>query len=42
MLGGRVYAAPSGVAHVLGSGGDVIVRLNRQALPLFDSRSVSE
>ena len=37
MLGDRVYAAPPGVAHVLGSGGDVIVRLNRQALPLFDS-----
>jgi hypothetical protein len=37
MLGDRVYAAPPGVAHVLGSGGDVIVRLNRQALPMFDS-----
>jgi hypothetical protein len=37
MLGDRVYAAPPGVAHVLGSGGDVIVRLNRQALPLFNS-----
>lgn len=37
MLGDRVYAAPPGVAHVLDSGGDVIVRLNRQALPMFDS-----
>lgn len=38
MLGDRVYAAPPGVAHVLEAGGDVIVRLNRQALPLFDSK----
>lgn len=38
MLGDRVYAAPPGVAHVLGGGGDVIVRLNRQALPMYDSR----
>lgn len=38
MLGDRVYAAPPGVAHVLKGGGDVIVRLNRQALPLFDSK----
>ena len=37
MLGDRVYAAPPGVAHVLEGGGDVIVRLNRMALPLFDS-----
>ena len=38
LLGDRVYAGPPGVAHVLGSGGDVIVRLNRQALPIYDSR----
>ena len=38
MLGDRVYAAPPGVAHVLDGGGDVVVRLNRTALPLFDSR----
>lgn len=37
MLGDRVYAAPPGVAHVLEGGGDVLVRLNRMALPLFDS-----
>jgi hypothetical protein len=37
VLGDRVYAAPPGVAHVLAGGGDVIVRLNRQALPVFDS-----
>lgn len=36
MLGDRVYATPPGVAHVLAAGGDVVVRLNRQSLPLFD------
>jgi hypothetical protein len=36
LLGDRVYAAPPGVAHVVRAQGDVIVRLNRQALPLFD------
>jgi len=36
VMGDRVYAAPPGVAHVVGRGGDVIVRLNRQALPLFE------
>lgn len=36
MLGDRVYAAPPGVAHVVRAGGDVIVRLNRQSLPLYD------
>ncbi len=36
MLGDRVYASPPGVSHVLHAHGDVIVRLNRQALPLFD------
>ena len=35
-MGDRVYAAPPGVAHVVRSQGDVVVRLNRQALPLFD------
>lgn len=39
MMGDRVYAAPPGVTHVLDAGGDVIVRLNRQALPLFDARA---
>lgn len=38
LLGDRVYAAPPGVAHVLGGARDVIVRLNRAALPLFDFR----
>lgn len=36
LMGDRVYAAPPGVAHVVNAGGEVIVRLNRQALPLFD------
>lgn len=36
MMGDRVYAAPPGIAHVVRAKGDVIVRLNRQALPLFD------
>ncbi len=35
VLGDRVYAAPPGVAHVVRSHGDVVVRVNRQALPLF-------
>lgn len=36
MLGDRIYANPAGVAHVVDAHGDVLVRLNRQALPLFD------
>lgn len=36
LMGDRVYAAPPGVAHVVKAQGDVLVRLNRQALPLFD------
>jgi hypothetical protein len=35
MMGDRVYAAPPGVSHVVNAGGDVIVRLNRAALPLY-------
>lgn len=37
MMGDRVYAAPPGVSAVVNAGGDVIVRLNRAALPLFES-----
>jgi hypothetical protein len=36
MLGDRGYANPNGVAHVVGAGGEVVVRLNRKAMPLFD------
>jgi hypothetical protein len=36
MMGDRVYATPVGVAHVTDAGGDLLVRLNRQSLPLFD------
>jgi DDE family transposase len=36
MLGDRIYANPPGVAHVVNAHADVLVRLNRQALPLFD------
>lgn len=35
LLGDRVYAAPPGIGHVVRAHGDVVVRLNRQALPLF-------
>ena len=38
LMGDRVYAAPPGVSHVVNRGGDVIVRWNRGALPLFDSK----
>ena len=34
-LGDRGYSNPNGVRHVVGAGGEVIVRLNRSALPLF-------
>ena len=36
MMGDRVYAAPPGVSHVIDAGGDVIVRLNRGSLPLYE------
>lgn len=36
MMGDRIYANPPGVAHVVHAHADVLVRLNRQALPLFD------
>jgi hypothetical protein len=35
-LGDRGYSNPNGVRHVVGAGGDVIVRLNRTSLPLFN------
>jgi hypothetical protein len=36
ILGDRVYATPVGVAHVHRAHADLVVRLNRQSLPLFD------
>ena len=36
MLGDRGYANPNGVAHVVEAGGEVVVRLNRKAMPLFE------
>ena len=35
LLGDRGYSNLNGVRHVVEAGGDVIVRLNRHALPLF-------
>jgi hypothetical protein len=37
MMGDRVYATPVSVAHVRAAQGDIIVRLNRQSLPIFDT-----
>jgi hypothetical protein len=36
LLGDRGYANPNGVQHVIDGGADVVVRLNREALPLYD------
>lgn len=36
MLGDRGYANPNGVAHVVEAGGEVVVRLNRKAMPLVE------
>ena len=38
IMGDRLYATPPGVAHVLDAGGDIVVRANRQSLPLFDEK----
>jgi hypothetical protein len=38
MMGDRVYATPVSVAHVRAAQGDIIVRLNRQSLPVFDTQ----
>jgi hypothetical protein len=37
MMGDRIYATPVGVAHVKAAEADIVVRLNRQSLPLFDA-----
>jgi hypothetical protein len=36
LLGDRIYGTPTGISHVLSSQGEVIVRVNHNALPLFD------
>jgi hypothetical protein len=36
IMGDRLYATPPGVAHVMDAQGDIVVRVNRQSLPLFD------
>ncbi|MGH9453711.1 MAG: transposase [Terriglobia bacterium] len=36
--GDRGYSTPPGVRHVVEGGGDLVVRVNRQALPLFDTQ----
>ena len=38
MLGDRGYSNPNGVQHVVDAGADVLVRVNRKALPLFDEK----
>jgi hypothetical protein len=38
VLGDRIYANPVGVAHIRAAGADIIVRLNRQSLPVFTER----
>ena len=37
VLGDRMYANSVGVAHVAQAGADIVVRLHRTALPLFDA-----
>lgn len=37
MMGDRIYATPVGVAHVKAARADIVVRLNRQSLPVFDA-----
>ncbi len=36
IMGDRIYATPPGVAHVMDAQGDIVVRVNRQSLPLYD------
>lgn len=38
MMGDRIYATPLGVAHVKAAAADIVVRLNRQSLPVFDGK----
>jgi len=39
MMGDRIYATPVGVAHVKAAAADIVVRLNRQSLPVFDEEA---
>jgi len=36
IMGDRIYSTPPGVAHVVDAHSDIVVRVNRQSLPLFD------
>jgi hypothetical protein len=36
IMGDRIYATPPGVAHVMDAQSDIVVRVNRQSLPLFN------
>jgi hypothetical protein len=38
VLGDRVYGTPPGLEDVIDRGGDVLVRVNQKALPLWDGR----
>lgn len=37
LLGDRAYGTPTGVAHVVGAKGDVLVRMSHRALPLYST-----
>ena len=37
LMGDRIYSTPVGVGYVKAAGGDIVVRLNRQSLPVFDA-----
>jgi hypothetical protein len=41
MLGDRIYATPVGVAHVKAAQADILVRLNRQSLPILMQKETS-
>ena len=36
-MGDRIYSTPVGVGHVKAARADIVVRLNRQSLPVFDA-----
>lgn len=40
LLGDRIYGTPTGIAHLLRSRGDVTVRVNHNALPLFEAEGM--